>query len=232
MAPISPDPGFFRERLAAARLMLIFTPEACGDRDPFAIIETVSEHVDVIQVRPKPLGTGGLGPPAEAAETYDWTRRVIDYVAKLRKMPLVLVDDRVDVALALLKHGCAGVHLGQNDMPVHEARKLLGPDPLIGLSTHNVEQVAEASTLEIDYIGFGPVHASATKGVAQSNGPEAAWVATESSMFPVFAIGGIDRSNVGELTRVGRIAVSSAILAAEDPAGAADELRELLLASE
>lgn len=232
MAPISPDPGFFRERLALARLMLIFTPEACGDRDPFAVLEAVAEHVDVIQVRPKPLGSGGAGSPAEAAASYNWTKRVIEFVAHLRRMPLVTVDDRVDVALALFKHGCAGVHLGQDDMPVLDARRVLGPDPLIGLSTHDVAQVAESSTLEIDYIGFGPVHASATKGVAQSNGPEAAWVATESSMFPVFAIGGIDRSNVGELTRVGRIAVSSAILAAEDPAGAADELRELLLASE
>jgi thiamine-phosphate pyrophosphorylase len=232
MAPISPDPGFFRERLALARLMLIFTPEACGDRDPFALLEAVAEHVDVIQVRPKPLGTGGADSPAEAAATFEWTKRVIEFVATLRKMPLVMVDDRVDVALALLKNGCAGVHLGQDDMPVHEARKLLGPDPLIGLSTHDLAQVVESSTLEIDYIGFGPIHATATKGLTKPSGAEAAWVATESAMFPVFAIGGIDRSNVGELTRVGRVAVSSAILAADDPARAAVELRELLLASE
>ena len=101
MAPISPDPGFFRERLALARLMLVFTPEACGDRDPFAVLEAVAEHVDVIQVRPKPLGTGGAASPAEAAATHDWTRRVIESVAYLRRMPLVIVDDRVDVALAL-----------------------------------------------------------------------------------------------------------------------------------
>lgn len=232
MAPISPDPGFFRERLALARLMLVFTPEACGDRDPFAVLEAVAEHVDIIQVRPKPLGTGGAGSPAEAAATHRWTRRVIESVAYLRRMPLVMVDDRVDVALALLKHGCAGVHLGQDDMPVHEARKVLGPDLLIGLSTHDLAQVAEASTLEIDYIGFGPVNASTTKGLTQASGADAAWIATESSMVPVFAIGGIDRSNVSDLTRVGRIAVSSAILGADDPARAAIELRELLLASE
>lgn len=231
MPPLSPDPGFFRERLALARLMLVFTPEACGDRDPLVVIESVRELVDVIQVRPKPLGSGGAGAPAEAAASYDWTRRVIEAVANADKKPLVMVDDRVDVAIALLKHGCAGVHLGQDDMPIHDARRVLGPDPLVGLSTHDASQVAEASTLEVDYVGFGPIHATATKGTVEAHGAEAAVRATEESMVPVFAIGGIDATNAGELTRVGRIAVSSAILGAPDPAAAAIELRERLLGS-
>jgi len=229
---MSPDPGFFRERLALARLMLIFTPEACAGRDPLEVLGSIVQHVDVVQVRPKPLGTGGSASVTEAAEAYDWTRRVIEFVAPLGRAPLVMVDDRVDVALALLKHGCAGVHLGQSDMPVLDARKLLGPDPLIGLSTHDLPQAAAASSLEIDYVGFGPIHASSTKGTTAGIGPEQAWAATESSMVPVFAIGGIDTNNVGELTRVGRIAVGGAILGAEDPARAARLLRERLLASE
>lgn len=223
------DPVHVRERLASARLLLLFTPEACRDRDPLATLDAALAHVDVVQVRPKPNGSRA---PCEARATYDWTVRVLDLVAGRRDVDLlVTVDDRVDVARALWERGCAGVHVGTDDLPPREARAFLGDGPLIGLSTHTLEAVIDAEDQPVDYVGFGPVFPTGTKGYAQGLGTEAAWIAAQASARRLFAIGGITRENALELARVGRVAVASAILAADDPGRAARELRALLPAS-
>jgi thiamine-phosphate pyrophosphorylase len=210
--------------------LLLFTPAACGARDPLEVLESVLPSIDVVQVRPKALGaTGAVHAPCEARATWEWARRVLDLVnARADVDVLVTVDDRVDVAAALRSAGCAGVHLGQDDCPVEVARAALGPDALIGLSTHTLDQVAEAEDAPVDYLGFGPVHATSTKGYAAGLGSEAVWIAGQASAKPIFAIGGITLENVGELARVGRAAVASAILGADDPARAAREMRALL----
>lgn len=221
------DPMRLRDRLADARLMLLFTPELCAPRDPMEVLDAVLGSVDVVQVRPKSASSSG---PCAARETYDWCVRVLDLLgARPARDVLVIVDDRVDVAAALRERGCVGVHLGQEDCPVATARQLLGPDPLIGLSTHDARQVGEAGETSADYLGFGPIHATSTKGYARGLGPEAAWIATAASQVPVFPIGGIDATNIEELSRIGRAAVSSAILRADDPGRAASELRSALL---
>ncbi len=210
--------------------MLLFTPELCADRDPLEVLEAALPWLDVVQIRPKPVGAqAGAHAPCAARETYDWCVRVLDLLAATRAgRPLVLVDDRVDVAAALWSEGCDGVHVGQDDCPVAAARALLGPDPLIGLSTHDLAQVARAHELSVDYLGFGPIHATPTKGYARGLGAPACEIARARSKYPLFAIGGIDRGNVGELVSVGRVAVGSAILLADDPARAARELRAAL----
>lgn len=212
-----------------ARLMLLFTPALCGARDPLAVLRAALPHVDVVQVRPKALarGTAELA-PCHAAETLDWTRRVLALRDELAPRTRVLVDDRVDVAQRLMPEGCDGVHLGQDDTPVELARALLGPAAWIGWSTHDIEQVLASEELELDYLGFGPVYATATKGYARGLGSECAWLAAASTARPVFAIGGIELTNAHELARVGRAAVGSAILAADDPAAAAREIRAAL----
>jgi thiamine-phosphate pyrophosphorylase len=219
-----------RDVLANARLMLLFTPEVCAERDPLEVLEAALPWIDVIQVRPKPVrAQPSSDAPCAARETYDWCVRVLDRIAAAHtNRPLVLVDDRVDVAAALWSAGCAGVHVGQDDCPVAAARTLLGPDPLIGLSTHDLAQVAHAHEIAVDYLGFGPIHATATKGYARGLGAPACEAARAKSKYPLFAIGGIDRGNIGELASVGRVAVSSAILLADDPARAARELRAAL----
>ena len=121
-----------------------------------------------------------------------------------------------------------GVHLGQGDGSVLRARTALGPDALIGLSTHDAAQVVLAGDEPVDYLGFGPVHATATKGYARGLGSEAVWIASQATHLPVFPIGGIDARNAGELEDVGRAAVGAALLAADDPPRAARELRALL----
>jgi thiamine-phosphate pyrophosphorylase len=221
---VRPDAHELRARLANARVMLVFTPELA--RDPRAALEAVLPHVDVVQVRPKAPGASG---PTEARAAYDWCERVLALTAARDDAPLVIVNDRVDVARAHLDAGLAGVHVGQGDTPPAAARAALGDVALIGLSTHEAAQVVLGAEEPVDYLGFGPIHATPTKGYTRGLGPERAWVAREASSLPLFAIGGITRANVADLARVGRVAVGSELLRAADPGRAAAELRELLL---
>jgi thiamine-phosphate diphosphorylase len=217
-----------RERLGRARVALLFTPELCGARDPLTCLEAALPWVDLVQVRPKPLGVATPA-PAPARACLDWTRTVLALVAGRADAPLVLVDDRVDVARALAEEGCAGVHLGQDDCPPELARAHLGSRALVGLSTHDAAQLVRAHDEPVDLLGFGPVHATGTKGYARGLSAEVAWIASRAAALPLFAIGGIDRTNVADLHDVGRVAVGSGILSAEDPGRAARELRALLL---
>jgi thiamine-phosphate pyrophosphorylase len=206
--------------------MLLFTPETCPGHDPLEALEQTLDDIDAIQIRPKALGSSA---PGGARETFDWCARVLELLdaRRARHIP-VIVNDRVDVAEALRDRGCAGVHLGQDDCPASIARRRLGPGPVIGLSTHDMIQVAHAGEQEVDYLGFGPIHRTKTRGYDRGLGPESAWIASAGSSLPVFAIGGIDATNAADLAGIGRAAVGSAILSAEDPGRAAREIRALL----
>lgn len=225
-----------RERLRSARLLLIFTPDLAAG-DPLAPLEAALPHVDVVQVRPKAVGAGAG--PTGALAAWEWARRVLDVCAAclVPAPPLVMVNDRVDVARALARDGVDGVHLGTGDTPPAVARAVVGAAALIGLSTHDASQVAAAWDEPVDTLGFGPVFPTATKGYGTAAaagdaprpvGPERAWVVAESSAVPVFPIGGIDLTNAEQLERVGRAAVGSAILGAVDPGAAAQALRGIL----
>ncbi len=211
--------------LYSAHLMLLFTPELCGPNDPLRILAEALPEVDLVQVRMK--SKEHQSGPAPARELFDWTRAVLKIAAN--SATPVLVNDRVDVALALRSEGCAGVHLGQGDMPAEEARKLLGPDAVIGLSTGCAKDLIRAQDEAVNYLGFGPIFPTATKGYEKGHGPEAAWIAQTSSALPIFPIGGIDESSASSLSMVGRAAVSSAILSAENPRAAAAIIRNELL---
>ncbi len=214
-----------RERLGRARLMLLFSPELCPPgSEPLAILAATLPHVDLVQVRVKDPELG----VSSARSLHDWTVRVLELVERGPAQALVLVNDRVDVAGVLLGRGVAGVHLGAEDAPSALARGVLGDEPLIGLSTHSAADVVAAEELPVDYLGFGPVHATGTKGYARGLGSEAAGIAARASSHPVFPIGGIDTTNAPELAPVGRAAVSSAILRSSDPARTAAEIRALL----
>lgn len=227
-----------RLRLSSARLYLVFTPGLVLARDPLEVLEAALPFVDLVQVRPKapdngldPTRPGAPGAQTSASELYDWCVRVLERVASAKaEHVLVLANDRVDVARSLLSRGLAGVHVGQADTPARVARELLGAEPLIGLSTHSPAQVAAAWGEPVDYLGFGPVCATATKGYERGLGTEAAWIASQGTPVPLFPIGGIGLAEAADLYEVGRAAVSSAILCASDPAGAARALREVLSA--
>lgn len=129
---------------------------------------------------------------------------------------LFIVNDRCDLALAV---DADGVHLGQRDLPFDLARKVMGPDKLIGISTHNPDQVREATIRKPDYLGFGPIF---TPGSKQDYDPvvglEGLRVMRRLTSLPVFAIGGIQIDHVRDVMRVGAdgVAIISAILKAPD----------------
>ena len=139
----------------------------------------------------------------------------------------VIINDRVDVALAL---GADGVHLGQTDMPVASARKLLGDDAIIGFSTHNLEQVKAALDLPINYLAFGPIFPTQSK---RNPDPVAGLdtlgiIKSLNRHLPVVAIGGIDKSNVTRVWSAGAdsAAIISAIVA--EPARIVTNVRDFL----
>ena len=144
---------------------------------------------------------------------------------------LLIVNDRPHVALAA---GADGVHVGQDDMPVAEARKLVGPELLIGLSTHAREEVVALDASQADYIGVGPVHETPTKPGRPAVGIELVRYAAEQVRTPFFAIGGLHAGNLAPVLEAGarRAVVLRAIAAANDPQTAARVLRGLLEAYE
>lgn len=129
---------------------------------------------------------------------------------------LFIVNDRCDLALAV---DADGVHLGQGDLPLDMAKKVMGPDKLIGISTHNPYQVREATAGKPDYLGFGPIFKPGSKqGHDPVVGLEGLRAMRSLTSLPVFAIGGIQIDQVGEVMRAGAngVAIISAILKAPD----------------
>lgn len=140
-------------------------------------------------------------------------------VDRVRALPgaVCLINDRVDIALAV---AADGVHLGQDDLPIAEARELLGPNAVIGLSTHSLAQVRAAMADTPSYIGFGPVFATRTKAKPDpAQGLANLRDAVAHSHCPVVAIGGIGTDNVDEVwgTGVHAIAAIAAVLDCADP---------------
>jgi thiamine-phosphate pyrophosphorylase len=203
-----------RKRLESARLYVV-TDARREQRDlEFFLDAILGAGVDILQLREK---------DAEAGDVIRWGS--IFKEAAARHEALFIVNDRPDVALALQADG---VHLGQNDLPVPVARRVLGPEAIIGLSCHATEDHERASPVA-DYLTAGPIHETPTKPGRPGTGLELVRFAAENVNRPWFAIGGIDRSTVREVVAAGarRIAVVRAVTEAEDPAAA---VRELLAA--
>ena len=197
-----------RERLARSRLMLVV--EEC----PEALLDAALRGgVDVVQLRDKALVDAEL---VDAAGPF---RRACE-----RHGALFVLNDRPDLVEAC---GADGVHVGQDDTPVAEARALVGPERLVGLSTHSREEMEAAEN--VDYLGVGTIFATPTK-VDDAVGLELVRIAADAARVPWFAIGGIDLSNVHLVAAAGAhgVAVVRAIRDAEDPEAAARELRAAL----
>jgi thiamine-phosphate pyrophosphorylase len=208
------DRGWRRERLAASRLYLCTPIRA--DLAGFADA-VLGAGVDLIQLRDK---QAEAGPLLEASA-------VLREAAE-RHGALFAVNDRADIALAA---GADVLHLGQDDLPMSWARRILGDDVLLGRSTHDPDQAARAAAEPWDYLVAGPVWATATKPGRLSTGTsllEA--VAALDPPQPWFAIGGIDPTNLRQVTGSGatRIVVVRAITDAPDPAAATRGLRRHL----
>jgi thiamine-phosphate pyrophosphorylase len=140
---------------------------------------------------------------------------------------LFLVNDHADIAAAV---DADGVHLGQDDLPIEYARKLLGRDKLIGISTHSLEQAQTAQTAGADYIGFGPIFRTATKDAGEVQGSARIADIKRAVSIPVIAIGGITHENVREVIKAGAdgVALISAILSASDIGQATESMLMLI----
>jgi thiamine-phosphate pyrophosphorylase len=162
---------------------------------------------------------------ASPREFYDSSKEALT-IARAAGIP-VIINDRADVAFALKADG---VHLGQNDLPPAPARKLLGKDAIIGLSTHSVEQAMNAAQQPIDYIGIGPVFPTKTKqdpdDVVGLEGLRA--VRNAIGDLPLVAIGGINAENIGSVFRAG--ADSAAIIGAllADPEDIETQMKQFM----
>lgn len=140
---------------------------------------------------------------------------------------LFIVNDYLDVAVAC---GADGVHLGQDDLSLKQARKILGRDRIIGISCHNLAQALRAQNEGADYVGIGPIYATATKPEYNPIGLEVLGELKDKLKIPYFAIGDIHAGNIKEITAAGtrRAAVCRAILKADNPKTAVRQLYKIL----
>lgn len=197
-----------RERLADARLCVLV--DGAQDIDAFTarVRAIVDAGASMLQLRDKTLEGGTLVQRARAL--VEITRA---------GGALAIVNDRADVAAAA---GADGVHVGQTDLSVHDARSIVGPRPLIGVSTHGIEDARRAVLDGANYLGAGPTFPSKTKAFDAFPGLDYLRQVSAEVTLPTFAIGGITAQNVGEVLAAGaaRVAVSGAVARAEDPAAA------------
>ena len=205
------------------------TSSILGDADLLHIVdEAVKGGVTIVQYRDKHAETGEL--ISTATKLHEITER--------HRVPL-LINDRVDVALAI---GAEGVHLGQDDMPLTAARKILGNEAIIGITATSIEEAQAAQRGGANYLGIGTVFATPTKkdtrSIIGTAGTAAILQAMAGSQLPSVAIGGINSSNVQRVLHqtsvssklsLSGVAVVSAIMAAKEPQKAASELKDLII---
>lgn len=203
--------------LKRSRLYLILDKPAFGSRSLKSIYSAISGgKIDLIQLRDK-----------KSAKS-DLLKLAIKLSKRLRGSgTLFIVNDYVDLAIA---SGADGVHLGQDDLSLKEARRILGKDRIIGISCHNLAQALKAQNEGADYIGIGPIYATATKPEYKPIGLKTLRKLKDKIEIPYFAIGDIREGNIREIISAGarRIAVCRAILKADDLKIAAGQLSQIL----
>lgn len=203
----------FADQLQTSLLYLI-TPARpkAGEMDDF-LPRVLEAGVDIVQIRDKNLEAGLLMPFCEVVR-----KRTREFGA------LFVVNDRVDVAIAC---GADGVHLGQDDLPITCAQSQMGRDMFIGRSTHSPGQLSSGFASGADYCAVGPIFSTPTKPGRPAVGTQLIEYAKSFGDRPVFAIGGIDETNLAGVLEAGarRICVVRALTDAEDPAQVAGRLR-------
>jgi len=205
------------ERLAVARLYVLLDGRSSAEEFQRLAEALIEAGVDVVQFRDKRLTD----------------RELIERARCLRRLTrgtatLLVINDRPDLA-ALTQ--ADGVHVGQEELSVKDVRSIVGPDALIGVSAHSIEQARQAVLDGANYLGVGPTFPSGTKRFDRFPGVELLRAVAAEIRMPAFAIGGITRENLNQVKSAGftRIAVAGAILTDEDPVRAAKEIKADLL---
>lgn len=200
------------------KLYLVTDRPLAGGRDiEWIVREAVEGGCTIVQLREKHTDTG---------EFVALAKRLKSALAPYN-VPLI-INDRIDVVLA---SDADGVHIGQSDMPYDIARKLLGPEKIIGLSIENFEQLEQANKLNVDYVAASPVFGTPTKtDTAEPWGLEKLAEFNRRSVHPTVGIGGMNENTVGDVIACGTdgVAVVSAIVAAESPKNASRKLRQIV----
>ena len=198
-----------------------YTLYLCTDRELMST-DTLEEAVEqavrggctVVQLREK---------DCTSLEFYETAKKVKEITDRYQ-VPLI-INDRVDIALAV---GADGVHVGQDDLPAGEVRRILGPDKIVGVSAGSVKEAVKAEEDGADYLGVGAMYATSTKEDADVTSREELLRIREAVDLPIVVIGGINRSNYRNFKGIGvnGLAVVSAVIAADDIEAAARELSE------
>jgi thiamine-phosphate pyrophosphorylase len=204
------------QALASADVYWLTEPDVCRKTFEWTANEVLDAGVVLIQLRQKDVDDRTLLAMAERLRR--WTER---YGARL------IINDRADVARVV---GADGVHVGQEDLPAAEIRRVVGPEALIGVSTHSLADLEKAILDGADYVGIGPVFPSRTKSFEKFPGLDFVRAAVSATSLPAFCIGGITPKNIDEVFDAGgrRVAVGRAISESEEPAQIVRRLRTAL----
>ena len=203
-------------RIAEAKLHVLISSRLCGGSLKACARSALAGGADVIQLREKEVSDNVF--LAFAAELRDLT----DEMGKL-----FVVNDRADIAAIV---GADGVHLGQHDLPIGEARRLLRPDAVVGRSTHSLEQARAAVTEGADYVALGPMFETATKDAGPLVGLDMLAEVCRELSVPVVPVGGITAENAGLLREAGACcaAVCAGVCSQDDPRAAARAIKDIL----
>jgi thiamine-phosphate pyrophosphorylase len=204
------------ERLAAVRLYVLVDGRSSPGEFERLVVSLIQAGVHAIQLRDKQLGD----------------RELLARARLLRALTcetptLCIINDRPDLAALA---GADGVHVGQEEISVKDARQIVGTTALVGVSTHSIEQARQAVLDGASYIGVGPTFPSGTKTFEQFPGLDLLKAVAAEIRLPAFAIGGITQENLAEVLAAGitRVAVTGAVVAAPDPAEATRQLLAVL----
>jgi len=200
------------QRLDSVRLYVLVDGRDSPEEFERLVRSLIDAGVHAIQLRDKQLGDREL-----------LVRARLLQAMTLETQTLCVINDRPDLAALAYADG---VHVGQEEISVKDARRIVGPETLVGVSTHSIEQARRAVLDGANYIGVGPTFLSSTKTFEQFPGLDLLRAVAAEIRLPAFAIGGITKENVGDVLAAGfsRIAVSGAVAAAADPAEAARQL--------
>ena len=204
-------------------LYVIIDPEVTGGRDPLDVARAaVNGGARMLQLRDKLRDKGEQLPLAAALR---------DLCAA--NNALLIINDHADLAAALGPDN-VGLHVGQTDLPVAEARKILAPGQVLGRSNREIDLIVESQQMGADHVAFGAMYTTTTKQVTRApQGPERLKQARAAAQVPLVAIGGITAQNVAPVVEAGAdaICVTAAVGSAPDPEAAAAELTEAIHAS-